>query len=649
MCRFAVLRFFEDKGARSILTYSARSYDKVSEETAFFACMTAALQKSAEYIEALARDEAVLPDSVFETSTSLGSECLKMKLFDELLQDLFPTVYLRSVLCAAYKHIHAARMRQKHLSIFDSSARPSSVRIVYFCKQKPVSVTSASMILDGSVLLFGVIAPAAIQSTISLMNDLWRPILDLDRSAWGSLEFERMQDLFRARASTTDLLLQAVRESASGIQLAFPDESLDIDHIPVHKDAVNLELQAILIAMIASWCDQIDAALAHNDSFFHDSSLPPVEEIDYWTNRCDALSGIEEQLKARERRHCVALVGILENKPALAIGKRFRHAEKALAEHATEAMDTKLHLTPFKRIAVSIQRLNIVEIVVELPELMELISSLALGCRRYGPGLPISLYLSKFSRSIERCIVVHLRDDFVSTSAMFWSRPICENALRLVQSIACIDKYLEAVGACRARIHAQQVSLNSQNYSAASKAPLPPAILENVACQSLVKFKQVLLKLQSALQWQALFKNRSALRGISALQLHFDNFDASFENLVSLDLGDMFDVQSKQFTTVLSNLRLAKDALFDACLGHINTELQAQETVARKIDILDLHRELLEQAGQAAMTMIAEHSLVIVQVRFNANVLNFGFHSPHFLRDSDFLNVYRNSWKNFRR
>jgi hypothetical protein len=74
-------------------------------------------------------------------------------------------------------------------------------------------------------------------------------------------------------------------------------------------------------------------------------------------------------------------------------------------------------------------------------------------------------------------------------------------------------------------------------------------------------------------------------------------------------------MQSKQFTTVLSNLRLAKDALFDACLGHINTELQAQETVDTKIDILDLHRELLEQAGQAAIAMIAEHSLVIVQVR----------------------------------
>jgi hypothetical protein len=578
--------------------------------------MSAAFQKSAEYIETLVREEAVLPDCVFEMSASLGSECLNMKLFDAQLKDMFPTVYLRSVLFASYKHVHARRMRQKHLAIFDNSACSRSVKFVYFCKMKNVAITTASMILDGNNLLFGAIASDAIQSTISFMNDLWRPVLDLDRGAWGSLEFERMQEFFRIRESTTDLLQQVVRANSSGISLAFPDESLDIDHIPVHRDAVNLELQGILIAMVTSWCDQIDAALVHNDAFFNDNSQAPFEEIDYWVNRCDALTGIEEQLKARERRHCLALIGIVENKPALAVVKRFRNAEKALVDNLSEALDTKSQLMPLKSITVSLQRLNVTDLIDKLPELMELISSLALGCRRYGPGLPISLFLSKYSKSIERCIVIYLRDDFVSSSAAFWSRPISENLHRLVQSIACIERYQEAVSICRARIHAQQVSFNSQNYSAASKAPLPPAIQENTACQGLVKFKQMLVNLQYAFKLQYLFERCSQLRDVPALQLEFDNFDLAAEKLATIDLGDLFNLQSNRLSQVLSCMRLAKDSLFDACISHINSEIQAQETVDRKIDILDLHREVLEQAGPAAMTMLEEHSLVIVQVSF---------------------------------
>lgn len=597
-----------------MLTYSVRSSKKVDEEKTLHSCMSAALQKSADYIDSLVCEEAVLPDNVFETSASLGSECLNMKLFDELLKDMFPTVYLRSVLFASYKHVHANRMHQKHLAIFDSSSRSLFPKFVYFCKLKNVSITSASMIMDGDFVFFGVIASDAIQSTISFINDLWRPVFDLDRSAWGSLDYERMQEFFRARASTTDLLHQVVREGSSGIKLSFPDDSLDIDRIPVHRDAVNLELQGILIAMVASWCDQIDAALVHNEPFFHDSNFSPSEEILYWTTRFDVLSGIEEQLKARERRHCVMLIGIVENKPANAIVKRFRTAEKALLDNLTEALDTKSHLMPLKSIACAFQHFSIRDIADNVPQLMELISLLALRCRRYGPGLPISSFIGKFSSSIERCIIVHLHDKFGNSSGMFWSRPISENMVRLVQSIACIDQYQEGVNACRAHIHVQQVNVHSQAYSAASKAPLPSAIQEIVACQNLVEFKQALLNLRSALSWQSLFANCFDLRNVSTLKFDFDNFDFASQKLVSMEVDDLFNVHSNRLSLVMKSMIVAKDALFDSCLRYINVEIQAQETVGSKIDVLDLYKEILEQAGPAAKAMVESHSIVIVQV-----------------------------------
>lgn len=611
---FAVLNFFEGNDARSFLTYCKKSSGKASDETSLCACMSPALQKSENYIENLANDDGTIPESVFETSAALGSECLSMNLFDAHLKDMFPTIDLRAVLSVSYKHVHASRMRQKHLTTFDSSSSSQSTKFIYFCKQKHMPITSASMILDGSIMLFGVMSSAAIKSTISILHDLWNPLVDIDKSSLGCLEFDRLQDFLQSRETVTDLLCQCVRESASEIQLAFPDASLDIDHVPLHRDAVNLELQRILIEMISSWCDEIDSALVSNDAFFQESSLPPLEEMHYWINRCDSLSVISDQLKVRERRHCAALVSILETKPAQVAVRRFRHAEKALADNLADSLETKSHLMPLQHLAIMVQRSSIADIEKSIPELMNSMAALAMGCRRYAPGLPISLFLGKFSRSIQRCVVIHLRGDFVSTSVMFWSRPESEIMQRFAQCTSCIDAYVDAMRACSSKIHTQQVALNSQNYSAASRGSLHTAIQEDVACQSLLKFKRVLIDLQTALRWATLFASCIQLRAVSALHTYFQAFQVDFESFKSIDLGDLFDLQSNRLQSVMPVVRQSKDALCDACLSYIHAELQAQDTVDKKIDILDLHRDILQQAGPAAMIMVAEHSLVIVQV-----------------------------------
>jgi hypothetical protein len=196
---------------------------------------------------------------------------------------------------------------------------------------------------------------------------------------------------------------------------------------------------------------------------------------------------------------------------------------------------------------------------------------------------------------------------------MFWSRTAFDIMELLGTSIGCVDKYKEAVDSCRASIHVQQVALNSQNYSAASKV-LPSAIHEDIACQHILKFRQLLVNLQTALQWQVLFSNCAHLRPILTLQYFFEVFEASASELMALELNDLFDFRSKRLHGVLSSIRLAKDALLEACLGYVNAELQAQDTVERKIDILELHRDLLAAAGATAMTMVEEHSLAIVQV-----------------------------------
>jgi len=99
----AVLQFFESKDIRSLLTFYTGGSGNTSDETSLFALISIALQKSAEYIQALVNEDIVLPVSVFVTAESLGSECLSMNLLDAQLQDMFPTVYLRSVLFISYK------------------------------------------------------------------------------------------------------------------------------------------------------------------------------------------------------------------------------------------------------------------------------------------------------------------------------------------------------------------------------------------------------------------------------------------------------------------------------------------------------------------------------------------------------------------
>ena len=112
------------------------------------------------------------------------------------------------------------------------------------------------------------------------MHDLWRPLMDVDRCVWGSLDFEHMQDFFHAREAVTDLLFKTFRENASGIRLAFPDESLEIDRVPLHRDAINVELQRILSEVVTSWSDDGRHLLSPPSNFHPCLSRP-------WLARCE--------------------------------------------------------------------------------------------------------------------------------------------------------------------------------------------------------------------------------------------------------------------------------------------------------------------------------------------------------------------------
>ncbi|CAG5134523.1 unnamed protein product, partial [Candidula unifasciata] len=159
--------------------------------------------------------------------------------------------------------------------------------ICYFIKSADCTeITSDSFLSD---VQYGIIKGGHIESLLRMMMGVYAPIFFENRSWPDSIKNDFSAQLHRFLASLTDTRYKLEGKTV----LYIPTEGTNV---PAEEAAKNKELVQRLETSIIHWARQIKEVLSSQDAFEMAENSGPLEEIDFWKNRCADLSGITTQL-----------------------------------------------------------------------------------------------------------------------------------------------------------------------------------------------------------------------------------------------------------------------------------------------------------------------------------------------------------------
>ncbi|XP_046574741.1 LOW QUALITY PROTEIN: dynein axonemal heavy chain 2-like [Haliotis rubra] len=160
-------------------------------------------------------------------------------------------------------------------------------QLTYFIKTGPVKELNSDNLLKN--VQYGTVKGAHIESLLRLMMGIYAPIF-FENTSWpDSIKNDFSAQLHKFLANLTDTRWKLEGKTV----LYIPTEGM---RIPPDVAAKNKELVQRLETAMIHWARQIKEVLSTQDAFEMAENSGPLEEIEFWKNRCADLSGISSQL-----------------------------------------------------------------------------------------------------------------------------------------------------------------------------------------------------------------------------------------------------------------------------------------------------------------------------------------------------------------
>ncbi|CAO2643767.1 Dynein axonemal heavy chain 2 [Lemmus lemmus] len=171
-------------------------------------------------------------------------------------------------------------------------------QIVYFIRQAPVPITPENF---DTTVQFGTVRGAYIPALLRLLSGVYVPQIFMNTSWPESIRNHFVSHLHRFLACLTDTRYKLEGHTV----LYIPAEAINMNPEVVVKDK---ELLQRLETSMIHWTRQIKEVLSAQESVETGESLGPLEEIEFWHNRCMDLSGISKQLVKPGVKHIESIL-----------------------------------------------------------------------------------------------------------------------------------------------------------------------------------------------------------------------------------------------------------------------------------------------------------------------------------------------------
>lgn len=296
--------------------------------------------------------------------------------------------------------------------------------IYYFLRTKEGMKNEITSENFARTVLHGSIIGQGIESLLRVMSSVYAPTFFTNEAWPDSIKNDFALQLHRFMSALTDTRWKLNSKTV----LYIPIEG--VTRPPV-EEAKDKDLVNRLEMIVIHWTRQIKEVLSSQSALDEDESTGPLEEIDYWKNRCEDLTGISRQLDNE---------GIIRITKVLTIAKSsyvtaFIRLSEEIKNTSSEAQDNLKFLVTMKDMCISLSDLSPAEIPPILPKIINQIRMIWTNSMHYKSKEIVTGLFRKISNEIiSRCCSVISLDD------IFAGR-VRSSSLQLQNCIHCCEKY----------------------------------------------------------------------------------------------------------------------------------------------------------------------------------------------------------------
>uniref|UniRef100_F6YZ23 Dynein axonemal heavy chain 2 n=1 Tax=Monodelphis domestica TaxID=13616 RepID=F6YZ23_MONDO len=232
-------------------------------------------------------------------------------------------------------------------------------QITYFIRQAPIPITTRNFEI---IVQYGTVRGAYIPALLRLLNGIYAPQIFSNVSWPESIRNHFSSHLHKFLACLTDTRYKLEGHTV----LYIPMEAMNMPPEVVVKDK---ELVQRLETSMVHWTRQIKEVLSAQEAVDTGESLGPLEEIEFWLNRCMDLSGISTQLVKKGVKHIESILRLAKStylSPFMKLARQIQDGSRQAQSNLTFLSILK---EPYQELAV----LQPKEIPSKFPLLLSLI------------------------------------------------------------------------------------------------------------------------------------------------------------------------------------------------------------------------------------------------------------------------------------
>ncbi|XP_073903039.1 dynein axonemal heavy chain 2 isoform X4 [Castor canadensis] len=280
-------------------------------------------------------------------------------------------------------------------------------QIVYFIRQAPVPITPENF---ETTVQFGTVRGPYIPALLRLLSGVYVPQIFSNTTWPESIRNHFATHLHRFLACLTDTRYKLEGHTV----LYIPAEAVNMKPEMVIKDK---ELVQRLETSMIHWTRQIKEVLSAQESVETGENSGPLEEIEFWHNRCMDLSGISKQLVKKGVKHIESILHLAKSSYLAPFMKMAQQIQDGSRQAQSNLTFLSILKEPYQELASTKPK----DISSKLPKLISLIRIIWVNSPHYNTRERLTSLFRKMSNEIIRlcCHAISLDrifEGFVSSS-----------------------------------------------------------------------------------------------------------------------------------------------------------------------------------------------------------------------------------------
>uniref|UniRef100_A0A2K6Q5M8 Dynein axonemal heavy chain 2 n=1 Tax=Rhinopithecus roxellana TaxID=61622 RepID=A0A2K6Q5M8_RHIRO len=261
-------------------------------------------------------------------------------------------------------------------------------QLVYFIRQAPVPITRENF---EATVQFGTVRGPYIPALLRLVSGVFAPQIFANTTWPESIRNHFASHLHKFLACLTDTRYKLEGHTV----LYIPAEAMNMKPEVVVKDK---ELVQRLETSMIHWTRQIKEVLSAQETVETGENLGPLEEIEFWRNRCMDLSGISKQLVKKGVKHVESILHLAKSSylaPFMKLAQQIQDGSRQAQSNLTFLSILK---EPYQELAFMKPK----DISSKLPKLISLIRIIWVNSPHYNTRERLTSLFRKMSNEIIR-------------------------------------------------------------------------------------------------------------------------------------------------------------------------------------------------------------------------------------------------------